>query len=225
MKESHSALLDDALVAYVERAPDDCASLSEMDGMLAAVAIGPEDIPDEEWLALMWGDSAPVFRDGVERAAVTGALIARKHEIIRELSNKPSTYAPFLWRPEEEGEAPDASDWAYGFMVGVGMRLPVWEKFLHSEDGDGAMAPIYMFLPEENEDLDGLAPEELADVLSEAAELLPVSVVFIHEHFRRKRMGRAVRAEAAARPAPPERNDPCPCGSGAKYKKCCGAAA
>ena len=27
----------------------------------------------------------------------------------------------------------------------------------------------------------------------------------------------------ARREAQPERNDPCPCGSGKKFKKCCGA--
>ena len=29
--------------------------------------------------------------------------------------------------------------------------------------------------------------------------------------------------EPVRRAATPERNDPCPCGSGKKYKKCCGA--
>jgi SEC-C motif-containing protein len=34
--------------------------------------------------------------------------------------------------------------------------------------------------------------------------------------------GEAVRAQPAARGAKVGRNDPCPCGSGRKYKKCCG---
>ena len=33
------------------------------------------------------------------------------------------------------------------------------------------------------------------------------------------------RDAARAAPAPPKRNDPCPCGSGRKYKRCCGQAA
>ncbi|MGA8185373.1 MAG: SEC-C metal-binding domain-containing protein [Terriglobia bacterium] len=35
---------------------------------------------------------------------------------------------------------------------------------------------------------------------------------------------RTQEAEASARKQP-GRNDPCPCGSGKKYKKCCGATA
>jgi len=56
-----------------------------------------------------------------------------------------------------------------------------------------------------------------------------------HCRERLERLAATVRAEQAARadpqpapqpaPAPsrpPGRNDPCPCGSGRKYKKCCG---
>ena len=54
----------------------------------------------------------------------------------------------------------------------------------------------------------------------------------IREHARfRKKGGRwyyldgkleAAEPQAAPKRAPAGRNDPCPCGSGVKYKKCCG---
>lgn len=219
-----NALESEALLAFLERAPEEIASLSEIDGILTAIAIGPEEIPADEWLPVVWGDADPQFAGTPERLKVLGAFRARLEEIVSTLSEAPPAYAPLFWAPEEEGGAPDATDWAHGFMLAVEVRAEAWRKFLRSEQAE-AMEPIYAHLPEEAEALEGLSEAEAADVLAEAAALIPQSVAFVYEHFRRKRLGRAVRAEQAARPAPPERNAPCPCGSGAKYKKCCGAAA
>jgi uncharacterized protein len=52
---------------------------------------------------------------------------------------------------------------------------------------------------------------------------------FLHSRERLERLAAPERSPAATRriapgqPGMPGRNDPCPCGSGRKYKKCCGA--
>lgn len=62
-------------------------------------------------------------------------------------------------------------------------------------------------------------------------ELLQSMLAGAARAYRYFREGRIAYAQAAARPEPYERagpkvgrNDPCPCGSGRKYKRCCGAA-
>ena len=52
-----------------------------------------------------------------------------------------------------------------------------------------------------------------------AAEIMPM----VHEEeLRRETAKAAPRTTAAAPRGAPGRNDPCPCGSGRKFKKCCG---
>ena len=43
------------LDAYLssERSPEDCLQLSDLDGLLTAVAVSPSAIPAEEWLAMV----------------------------------------------------------------------------------------------------------------------------------------------------------------------------
>ncbi len=53
--------LDDFLMS--ERAPDDCMQLSDLDGFLTAIAIGPELIMPSEWLPMIWGEGEPVFEN------------------------------------------------------------------------------------------------------------------------------------------------------------------
>ena len=48
---------------------------------------------------------------------------------------------------------------------------------------------------------------------------LPDMLADLHHH----RIDALTPRTPIRRDAKPERNDPCPCGSGKKYKKCCGA--
>jgi yecA family protein len=36
--------------------PDDCMGLSDLDGFLTAIFVGPELIMPSEWLPIIWGD-------------------------------------------------------------------------------------------------------------------------------------------------------------------------
>jgi uncharacterized protein len=58
-----------------------------------------------------------------------------------------------------------------------------------------------------------------------AYEAIPAAVASLSEHFRPMReQADRERLAPIRRDAPKVgRNDPCPCGSGKKYKKCCGA--
>jgi uncharacterized protein len=65
-------------------------------------------------------------------------------------------------------------------------------------------------------------PDDIDDRLDEDAALIPRMILVLRKLTRIR--------EAASRPAPlPRRskvgrNDPCPCGSSKKYKRCCGLA-
>ena len=60
-----------------DRAPEDCMQLSDLDGFLTAVAIGPELILPSEWLPVIWGKGEPEFESAEEAQSVIGAIMAR----------------------------------------------------------------------------------------------------------------------------------------------------
>ena len=51
--------LDDYLMS--DHAPDHSMGLSDLDGFLTGIVVGPEFIPPSEWLSVIWGGSAPEF--------------------------------------------------------------------------------------------------------------------------------------------------------------------
>ena len=51
--------LDDYLVS--DHAPHDSMGLSDLDGFLTGIAVGPELILPSEWLPVIWGGDEPVF--------------------------------------------------------------------------------------------------------------------------------------------------------------------
>jgi uncharacterized protein len=71
---------------------------------------------------------------------------------------------------------------------------------------------------EDGESLIDLPFELETENFDEPEEFLPASVIGIAEFWDRH--GRTRRLRAAAKK--PGRNEPCPCGSGVKFKKCCG---
>src|SRR4051794_4653362 len=50
------ATLDDFLGS--EHSPPECMQLSELDGFLAGIVVGPELIPPSVWLPIVWGGEA-----------------------------------------------------------------------------------------------------------------------------------------------------------------------
>ena len=103
--------LDEYLMS--DRAPEDCMQLSDLDGFLTAIAIGPELIMPSEWLPVIWGEGEPVFENTENAESVIGVIMGRYNEILRLIQHEPDAYGPLFW------ETPDghvvAADWAEGF--------------------------------------------------------------------------------------------------------------
>lgn len=218
----------EALEAYLmsDRSPPDCMQLSDLDGFLTAIAIGPEPIPPGEWLPLVWGGEAPGLAVDNEAQTALDCIVMHYDAISSEVRD--GTYEPVLWLAPDGAEI--AADWAEGFMLAVGLRPEAWKPLYLSRRGGVMMMPILALCGDEdgNSAL-GLDPE-LEDELAEQAPELLIDCVAEIAAFWQRRRDRQTRASHSASgrravAAKPGRNDPCPCGSGRKYKKCCGASA
>jgi uncharacterized protein len=204
-----------------DASPEDCMQLSDLDGFLTGIAIGPELIVPSEWLPAVWGGDEPAFESIEQAQTVIGTIMGRYNEILRALSTDPETYAPLFW------EGPDgeviAADWAEGFVDAVRLRPEAWRPLLEDREALVMLMPILALCG----DAEGgspleLDPEEDADLLAQAPELIPACVAGI-DGFWKERRGRPKAGPGRAKSAKVGRNDPCPCGSGRKHKRCCGA--
>ena len=61
-------------------APDNCMMLSDLDGYLTAVAIGPELIMPSEWLPHVWGGASAEFKSEDQARRVLGAIMGLPRE-------------------------------------------------------------------------------------------------------------------------------------------------
>lgn len=212
------------LAAFLDsdRAPTDSMQMAEFDGFLTGVAIGPELIMPSEWLPVAWGGEGPVFESDEEAQSLFGAMMSRYNEIIRQAQD--GTYEPIRCTTPEERRA-----WAEGFVIAMGLRLQAWHPLLKAKQAGWLLAPIFALCCDESgkSALD-LGPEIERQMMKGAPILIPAAVVSIAAFWRERRDGRTgnlrvdrtTRADAGFPKA--GRNEPCPCGSGKKFKRCCG---
>ena len=104
--------LDEFLMS--DNSPEDCLLLSDLDGFLTGIVVGPELIMPSEWVPLIWGEDEPEFEDEEQAGRIMGIIMARYNEIIIQLDDEPGSFQPLLY------SAPDgrvlAADWVEGFM-------------------------------------------------------------------------------------------------------------
>jgi uncharacterized protein len=197
-----------------DRAPDGSMQLPELDGFLTAIAIGPDLVMPSEWLPVIWGEDEPVFESDEEIRSVLGAIMGRYDEILQTIQ-EPDAYEPLFFETLDRQVL--AADWAAGFTAGLGLRPSAWRPLLETEEGAELLAPIIALLDDEDgKPLVDVEPDELAAVREAATNLIAPSVLLINNFWLARR-------GTPRRVAKIGRNDPCPCGSGRKYKRCCGA--
>jgi uncharacterized protein len=116
-----------------------------------------------------------------------------------------------------------ANDWAQGFYQGMRLSGEGWDQLLRDDMQGGWIIPILALMHEHDPD-----PEMRPGIIDEERRQQMIAWMVaglkkIHGHFAPQRRATAQEAAATYRRGVPKigRNDPCPCGSGRKYKQCC----
>ena len=190
------------------------AWLSEVDGFLTAVVIAPDVIMPGEWFTAIFGGRIPELGDKGLADAGLSMLMKHHNELLEQVQSGADAYEPVFWSAAAGRLVVD--DWVRGFMEGYRLRAEQWAELIAHEDKK-IMAPIFIHLRKED---GSYVLADIDDKLRQSAvEHIRSSVVAIDRFWRRRRKKamRQVRAETKL-----GRNDPCICGSGRKYKKCCG---
>jgi len=212
-------ILEDFLAS--PRVPKGALSLLALDGYLTAVVLAPDLIMPGEWLPGIWSADSPVFADGAEAQAFLGALMARYNEILLQLAQLDPRPLYLPADPADRPAVERVAQWAKGFWKGMLLRSGDWGELVHDRDARDVLAPIVCFVEDDNgrRVLQGVRDDD-DPLLLGAGDLIPRCLLAIRKYWRR---GSGVPPSAARRAPRVGRNEPCPCGSGRKYKRCCGA--
>jgi len=222
-----------------------------VDGFLTALAAGPSLPAPDDWLPAMCGDAFDrAFGDPEDRAQALRSLQSRLDVLRRQLDAEMLLDRPEEMRlqplmaeigdedrqrvVDEGGVSADeaallqsGAQWAQGFVDAVEAFPAIWVEPDDEQDaadfGDLIDQVVALLLPPGSEEAlahaarfwPGKEPSR-DDLLAEACWAVQDLRVYWVDHAPRPAMRRVEPA--------PGRNDPCPCGSGKKFKKCCGAA-
>lgn len=185
----------------------------ELDGFLTAVGTAPGNLSPDVWLATVLGDFE--FDSETDSLRFVGLILRRYNVVIRLLANEDSP-----WPSATMGED-EAADWCSGYMQGV-REDPTW---IQDEEAAAYLTSIAVLAGEFNlvgeEDADGNIIEDVTLHLAKFRALLPETVRTLDDYWGEQRMIE-VNMSMPAISNRQGRNDPCACGSGRKFKKCCG---
>lgn len=223
----------DGLIAAVVITPDAPDEADEVEGAL-------------DWLDIIWSEEKDDEVDKLtarQSVEIVAPVMDHYCHVADSLFDESDTYRPYLAGFSDPLEA--ASQWAAGFCGGLSLNMEAWVPLLADEDALPLLVAIFSLVG------DGELPDDIrADSLfrdvplhrreqmrRSAVEMLPEIVRALHEHalglyadfdpdedddLDPDEASLEGPQETYVRSAPKVgRNDPCPCGSGKKHKRCC----
>ncbi|MDE3073839.1 MAG: UPF0149 family protein [Chloroflexota bacterium] len=198
-------------------------NLEELDGFFAALIAGPEVVMPSEYQPEVFGGTIK-FANLDEAREILSLLMRHWNTIAGTLLGS-EVYVPLLL-DDEHGVA-HGNDWASGFMRGMHMRHDKWGELVNDEEHGGCLIPMLMLYHEHDDDPTmrpkAISPDKREKVIGQMA----AGLVHAYRYFRSRGPSgaRPVRHPGPRRrTSSVGRNALCPCGSGKKYKKCCGSA-
>jgi uncharacterized protein len=216
----------DQVLLKIGREHEEVMLLEELDGFLAGIIVSPEMIPPSRWMPHIWsasgdGNHEPIFEDLDHANKILRLIMDHYNNIATSLLPDSGPYEPVFAHDQRNGDILWEL-WAEGFERAVNLAPECWLNIPESGDRDAtsALAGLRSLIAINNQT--STLPQSEQDRLTEEAPDLIGAWVETLSYWRL--------ASNPIAPIPKSevsknigRNDPCPCGSGRKYKKCHGA--
>jgi uncharacterized protein len=204
-------------------------SLEGVDGLFCALIASPTMIGPSAYLRDILGgepESTEPFAD-LEDANDTLALLMRYWNSIAADFSAEAIHLPYIEEPGADNIP--GRDWARGFMRGTRLAPTGWSR-LFTDDKEGLPVTIALVAGE----IDPQWPKEplTKEKSDELLRWMFAGAARAYRHFEtdRRDLAKLARKERrfaetyVRRERKVGRNEPCPCGSGRKFKNCCGTA-
>jgi uncharacterized protein len=169
--------------------------LEMLDGYLAAIVSGPEQMQPSEWLPQVWSEggksSTPAFSGNDQAQHIMGLILRHMVGIERTLAESPTRFKPLLYLPDgaaRKGERspPEGTAWCEGYMAGVKLRDEEWQPLYDLEQARDWIFPIEALAFGDHDDdfTEWVDSEEKRQGLIDE---LPVAVVLIYRFWQERR--------------------------------------
>ena len=218
--------------------PEGTLSYREAQGLIFTVACAPELVPPSEWLPVLFGGDEPSFESSTQAETIIGILMDLFNDNAPRVGKEPQLPLDCAFMEDImanlEPHAPIAQ-WCRGFVLGHSWLMDCWTHSL-PERWEGELATSTMvlsffasrrvaeaFLKESTKEEGSL--EEAAQLMRNAFPTALAEYSDMGDSIFKALRDERMEEEEPASPPPPGRNDPCSCGSGRKYKRCCGGLA
>ena len=187
----------------------------EVQGFMMALLSGPDALNPTNWLPEILGEES--LFDAKERTEIERLVMAMAADMRMKLNEKT---LPDLWFYEDEAGNPDFYTWCNAYLYALDIVPTDWFEAADQEEFEDLFYPIMalggIYDEEENgEVILHLNEKELTQLESDLPHVL-LDIYWYWQAIINK--PQTVRREGEK----VGRNDPCPCGSGKKYKACCG---
>lgn len=190
----------------------------ELEGFFAGLAVCPDMIPPSLWLEMLWGEEEPVFDNTEQVQKALDSVMAFYNATIGKIDSKGAGWRPMYMDAGGKADLGKAETWARGFWQAMSFEPEAWEELARDERTQILVEP-FVTLIDIGEFDDDPGPGITDEIRRESAEFIPHALAVL----RKLAQIRAGEETGTVRRAYKiGRNEPCPCGSGKKYKRCCG---
>lgn len=223
--EQDLQFIDAVLLRYHnDRSIKNC---SELDGFLTGLISSPVRVDLQRWMWAVWGgvEGLPQWEDPTETKLFTGLVFVIMSQTAAMLKRNSDQFEPmFIDIATADQPITRVQDWCAGYARAVALQPDAWQNL-----PDPVAAELERVIEAADFQPDVDQPQVLPSRLS--PKRIEMAVLSLYAHWRRQGQLQPVpkppEGFGGARPVPStikvNRNAPCPCGSGKKYKKCCGS--
>lgn len=196
----------------------DCMRVDEVQAFFTALVSGPDPVVVADWLTEITGDDAGF--DEAEQAQIVSLVEALVADLKATLASRQPI--ALIVYPDAEAESKEALDylsWCNAYLCALDVTQTDWFEAIEAEEFEDLLTPIMalagMFDEQENQAaLLTFTDREIKIFQEQLPEIIGM-VYGYWQHFMNP--VKTVRREGDKI----GRNDPCPCGSGKKFKACC----
>lgn len=211
-------------------------------GFLFAVGYAPEVIMPSDWLPVVFNDRDPNYQSEREFQEIVGAMLSLYNFISQEAGEDKVHVPPGCHihdDPVANFNPAPLGRWADGFRNGYAWMEDAWDAVLPDEMEDEMNACVLtlsffadrefaegFFEEVRNDGVSHLEDKSFGEFAARLLRMFPAAIegyadMGLSVFQALMKLGLYEKAFMDDGPEP-GRNDPCPCGSGKKYKRCCG---
>ena len=206
-------LIDYTLLRYGN--DESLVDVSELDGFFTALGCAPDTIMPSQWMSAIWGgeELMPEWGSNKDVVPFTEAVFKLYSQVMQSL-NEDDFQALFHECEVDDKIYSIVDEWCNGFMRGINLWGPLAAD--NAAVVEELIQPLRLFVTETGfEKLKTMGENEV----EAQQQLIEPNVRNLFQHFlkqRKQAMDPIIRNKEKI-----GRNDPCFCGSGKKFKKCC----